>query len=440
MSPKLSQSTKKNETQERLTRELGLFGAVFLGLGSMLGSGLFLSMGYAAEQSKAGFILALFLAGWIALCNALNSAQLASIYPTSGGAYEYGYQLLGPHYGFTAGVSFLIAKFASAASSALGAAFLLQAFLPLSAPVLAMLLTLLLTLCVMLGVKKSGFVNMILVTAIVAPLLVMIWKGFAHTFDHESFFSTVTQITQHPFEIKNFLYATAISFVAYTGYGRIATLGEEIRDPKKNLPRSILITLGFTVILYLAIGFVLLSDFGLDAMHTSFASQNIPVIDWAKQKNLPYLAMALSIAAGLAFISVLLNLILGLSRMLLAMARRQDAPIFLARLNSTRTSPTVAVLCVGFGVSAFAGFLNFSKNWSLSAISVLIYYTILNMAAFRLKQNQRRYPRWIAGCGIVCCLLPAAFVDYKIAGGFLAVLLAAHLLKMWRDRRLMPIK
>ncbi len=413
----------------QLRRQIGLAGAVLLGLGSIVGTGLFLSLGFAANLTGSHFLLALILAGLVALCNALNSAQLARQYSTSGGAYEYGYQLLHPHAGFTAGLSFLIAKSASAASAALGLAFALQKFLPFEARSIAVTVVIFTTLCAAWGLKKSNVINTLILFCVLTPLFVLMAFGVHSSWNSTATFSIIDQLRNEPFSPSHFLHATAILFVAYTGYGRIATLGEEVIDPKKNIPRSILLTLSVTLFLYIGIGVVLLKNLGINNLQNSFLAQHIPVVDLAVQLQKPWLASALTLAASLALLSVLLNLILGLSRMLLAMARRHDAPAFIQKLNHNGTTPTRAVLIVGAGIAFLVVALGFSKNWSVSAFSVLIYYAVVNAAALKLTKRERLYPRGLAICGLFFCCILAYFIEWQIWFAGSLTLLAANAIK-----------
>lgn len=428
----------KNSVHVNLKKQIGLFGAVLLGLGSIVGTGLFLSLGFASQLTGSYFLFALILAGFVALCNALNSAQLASLYPTSGGAYEYGYQLLGPRWGFTAGLSFLIAKTASGASAALGLALALKKVLPVPTPILALCFVFLVTFLVSCGVKKSNIVNALILLCVFTPLCLLLGFGL-HNLHAESLFQIVNSLHNEDFSLVHFLNASAILFVAYTGYGRIATLGEEVRDPKKTIPRSIIITLSITLFLYLAMGFVLLKNLGIETLNATVLSKHIPAVDLAIQLHKPWLARALSLAMTLALVSVLLNLILGLSRMLLAMSRRQDAPIYFQKLNAEQTTPTRSVLAVGLGIGFLVLIMEINKNWSVSAFSILIYYAIMNISALKIKNEDRLYPRWLAVCGLVFCGVLACFIEWKIVFFGSCFLITGNIIQHYQSKKRLTI-
>lgn len=228
-------------TQEAsLARVVGVPGAVLMGLGSILGTGIFISIGIAAGVTGPSVVLAVALAAAVATFNGLSSAQLAASHPVSGGSYEYGYRYLTPALGFTAGWMFLCAKSASAATAALGfAGYVLGAFgesTPILRVALALAAIFVLTVIVAGGIHRSNRVNTVIVGVTLVALIAFIAFGLPSAAagakaNLSGFFNDNGQSSG----VSGFLHATALMFVAYTGYGRIATLGEEVRNPRKSL-------------------------------------------------------------------------------------------------------------------------------------------------------------------------------------------------------------
>jgi len=234
---------------QTLRREVGLPGAVLLGLGSILGTGVFVSLGVAAGIAGAAVVPALVVAAFVATCNGLSSAQLAATYPVSGGTYTYGRRCLGPGFGFTAGWMFLCAKSASAATAALGfGGYLLNLFggAPGLLVPIALGAVVLLTVVVLRGIRRSNTVNAVLVCTTLAALATFVVVA-APRVERARF----TPLLCGP---RDFLYATALLFVAYTGYGRVATLGEEVHEPRRTIPKAILATLVVSLVVYVAVG------------------------------------------------------------------------------------------------------------------------------------------------------------------------------------------
>jgi basic amino acid/polyamine antiporter, APA family len=397
-----------------LKREVGVFGATMMGLGSMVGTGVFVSIGIAAGVVGPAVVLAIALAALVATCNALSSAQLAASMPVSGGTYEYGYAYLTPSLGFTAGWMFLCAKTASAATAALGFSGYLLQLLGLQSLVVLVAIAAVaaLTAIVAMGIRRSNFTNIIIVSVTLFALTFFVLAALPEMrSDHWlPFFQPSGGDTA---AWTAFLQATALMFVAFTGYARIATLGEEMRDPTRNIPRAIVVTLIVSSLIYIAVGAVGIATVGADRLAEAAATEVAPLVVAAKTFDVPIAYWIVGIGAVTAMLGVALNLILGLSRMLLAMGRRRDMPRLFANVNSSG-SPVPAIIAVGIGIAALALIGNVETTWSFSAFTVLIYYAITNLAALRLPQEKRLYPRAIAWCGLLACLSLAFFVEREI--------------------------
>jgi APA family basic amino acid/polyamine antiporter len=405
-----------------LPRVVGLPGAVLLGLGSIVGTGAFVSLGLAAGIAGPGVVLAVALAAAVATCNGLSSAQLAASHPVSGGTYEYGYRLLSPGLGFTAGWMFLCAKTASAATAALGVAGYLGHFLtvPVPAPVIAVLVVVAVTALVAGGMRRSSRVN----AAIVAVTLLALGALCAAAAPAARLDLDVAGGGDALFE------ATALVFVAFTGYGRIATLGEEVRDPARTVPRAIVVTLIASLVLYAAIALAAVGVLGADGFAAA-ARSGAPLEAVARRAGGDTLAVAVSVGAVTAMLGVLLNLVLGLSRVALAMARRGDLPAALGKVEGTEhATPRRAVIAVGVAIAGLAAAGSIATAWSFSAVTVLVYYAITNLAALRQPAAERRFPRVIAGAGLVACLSLIVFIEIRVWLAALVLLVVGAVIHM----------
>lgn len=414
--------------QPQLRRELGVFGATLMGLGSIVGTGVFVSIGIAAEIAGPAVILAVAIGAIVATCNGLNSAQLAANHAVSGGTYEYGYKYLNPWLGFTAGWMFLLAKTASAATAALGFAGYLLKALGLSSSLVvptALLAVVVLTLVVLSGIRRSNFANTVIVSVTLLAL------GF---FIVACLPRAVAEGTNNftPFltgDIGSVLHASALMFVAYTGYGRIATMGEEAHSPRQTIPKAMIVCLIITMLLYIAVAAVGIGAVGADVLGNATQQVQAPLEVAVRRVAGSGGAFVLAIGAVTAMLGVLLNLILGLSRVLLAMGRRRDMPRFLGRLNQQQTTPYWAVLVVGVAIAFLVLLGNVKTTWSFSAFNVLIYYAITNLAALRLSPTERLYPQAIAWLGLASCLFLAFWVEssiWQIGLGLIAAGLIWH--------------
>ena len=384
-----------------------------MGLGSILGTGVFVSLGLAAGIAGPAVILAAALAAGVAACNGLSSAQLAARHPVSGGTYEYGYRLLTPELGFTAGWMFLCAKSASAATAALGlAGYLLTAFGLASAAGLrtaaAVVSVALLTAVVAGGIGRSNRVNAVVVSLTIAALAAFVAGALPAA-------AAAGPVNFRPFlgggGLRDLLHATALMFVAYTGYGRIATLGEEVREPRRSIPRAIIAALAVTMLLYVVVVAVGVGAVGAGGLARATESSAAPLEVVARDLGRPVVAWLVALGAITAMVGVLLNLLLGLSRVLLAMARRADMPGALARVDAKIASPVRAVVAVGVVIALLALTGSLRTTWSFSAFTVLVYYALTNAAALRLAPEHRLYPRWVSWLGLASCLGLAFWVD-----------------------------
>ncbi len=424
-----------------LRREVGVFGATMLGLGSILGTGIFVSVGIAAEAAGPAVLLAIMVAAGVATCNGLSSAQLAAAHPVSGGTYAYGYRWLHPALGFSAGWMFVCAKTASAATAALGFASYGLHLFQLEAVgrrnLLGLAAVVGLTFLVLAGIRRSSRVNTAIVAVTLLALVALIVAGLPTIVTDgprnlTPFFAPVAADTS---PAAGFLKACALMFVAYTGYGRVATLGEEVRAPQQNIPRAIVGTLLVSFVLYVLVGLVGLVAVSAPSLAAGVDQQAAPLELVARTLSVPGLDILVSLGAVTAMLGVLLNLLLGVSRVMLAMARQGDLPGGLARVDRSGTTPVASVLLVGGVVGILVLVGDLERTWSFSAFTVLIYYAITNLAALRLTPEDRLYPRWLAVVGLIACVFLAFWVEDVIWGMGL-LLLGLGLMWHWGARYL----
>ncbi len=421
-----------------LQRRLGLFGATMMGLGAMVGAGVFVGIGVAAGIAGPTVILATVVAAAVAVCNGLSSAQLAASHPVSGGTYEYGYKYLHPSLGFTAGWMFLLAKSASAATAALGFAGYLLHVLGWSHPGAVRLLgaaaSIVLTLLVLGGLKRSNLANIFIVSATLLALAVFAVLAVPVAWNRMET-NLLPFFPEGRESVAPFLQACALMFVAYTGYGRIATMGEEVRDPRRIIPRAIITVMAVSALLYVTVGFGAVGAIGAAALGTATGEQAAPLEMVLQALGHPAAAKAVAFGAMTAMLGVVLNLLLGLSRVALAMGRRNDLPHAFARIDPSGSTPAVAVIGVGALVTALAAIGDVRLTWSFSAFTVLVYYAITNLAALRLRGNDCLYPRFVAVLGILSCLFLAFWVEPAVWVAGLGTILAGLLWHFGRMRK-----
>lgn len=420
MRPKWNPMAAGIERIQSLRRELGLWDAVAVGLGAIVGAGIFVVTGVAAGIAGPAFLVGLLIAAAVATFNALSSAELAAKYPTSGGTYEYGYELLHPSAGFAAGWMFLASKLAAGSTVALGFGSYLAALIPGVHPAAAGVAAVIaLTTANLLGIRKVGKLNLAIVAVTVGSLIVFVNLGA----------SSVSAANFEPFApggAGTVLQAAALMFFSYTGYARLATLAEEVRDPERTIPRAIVISLGISVVLYLLVGVVAVGAVGAEAL----AGSKAPIGRATFAFSTPWAGVVVAVGATSAMLGVLLSQILGISRMMLAMARRGDLPHALAAVEPRRQIPPRAVLATGAILLLVTLLGTLEAIIAAAAFTILLYYAIANVAALRLPKEAKRYPRWVSYLGLGSCLTLAAFLDVETILTGLAMLAVGFFFRM----------
>lgn len=378
-------------------RRLGTSDAVVLGLAAMLGTGVFAVWGPAAAAAGSWLLAAVVLAGIVAACNAASTADLAVAHPESGGGYVYGRERLSPGAGRLAGVAFLVGKTASAAA----AAGVFGGYVLPSAPLPAAILVIVAVTAVNIsGVRWTARGAYALVGGTLAVLLVVVVTGLLGAGGVE-----VASAAAPPLGLTvrggvfGVVSAAGLVFFAFAGYARIATLGEEVRDPSRTLSRAIALALGIALVTYLLVAAALLVGLGPDRL----ALEASPLVALVDAGQAPALGVLVRIGAAVAAGSALLSVLVGVSRTSLAMARRGELPEGLAAIGP-RGTPWRADVAGGIVAIGVAFFVGPAAAIALSACSVLVYYAVINVAALRLPVAQRRWPRWIAVLGLVLCV------------------------------------
>ena len=409
----------QNLRSSQLKRELNLIDAVGIGIGAVVGAGIFVVSGLAAKVAGPSLLISLVLAGIAATANGLSSAQLAAVYPKAGGTYEYGYQVLSPEAGFLAGWMFLASKLAAGGVVALGFGSYLNQLIPSINPLWAAVgAVILLVAANLFGIQKAGKLNLVIVSVTLLSLLYFIISGLPQV--------KVASFT--PFftgGIGGILQATALIFFAFTGYARIATLGEEVREPSKTIPKAIVLTLATTSILYLLIMIIAIGVLGTDLLGTSPA----PLFATAEKIASPGLRTIIGLAAVTAMLGVLLSQILGISRMLFAMGRRRDLPAFFEKTNSRSAVPVISVLFTGAVILTLVVMGNLPQIAATASFTILLYYSVANLAAWRLPKEQRRFPRAVQVIGLIFCISMALALDWQVILTGLVVLLIGFILR-----------
>lgn len=397
-----------------LARRLGTGDAVVIGLSSMIGAGVFSAFGPAARAAGGGLLIGLALAGGVAYCNAVASAQLAAQYPTSGGTYVYGRERLGDWWGFVAGWGFVIGKTASCAAMALTFASYAVAGPMWADRLVGVAAVVALTAANYRGISRTVDVARLLVAVSILALVVVVLAIAT------SPRADTTRIGFSSVGAYGVLQAAGLLFFAFAGYARIATLGEEVRDPSRTIPRAVPMTLAIALGLYLVVGLAALSGAGPAAL----AASSRPLATAARAADAAWALPVVRIGAAVASLGSLLALIAGIGRTTLAMARNRDLPRWLASVHPRYQVPDHAELAVSIAVVLLVATTDLRNAIGFSSFGVLLYYAIANASAYTQRASERRWPRVLNVAGLAGCVVLVAALPWTAVVAGSGVLLA----------------
>lgn len=415
-------------TSAPLARRIGTGDAVYIGLGSMIGAGVFASFAPAAAAAGAGLLIGLVIAAIVAYCNASSSAQLAAQYPTSGGTYVYGTKQLGPWPGFIAGWGFIVGKTASCAAMALTfATYAAPAGWEKPAAVAAVLV---LASVNYVGVTRTVAVTRIVVTVVLVVLGAVVVIGFSvGRPDPSNILGQLSMTT--PFGV---LQSAGLLFFAFAGYARIATMGEEVVEPRRTIPHAITIALAITFVVYAVTAVTALLVLGPQRL----AHSGAPLAEVASAGLGQAGVVLVAIGASAASLGALLGLLAGIGRTGLAMARGRDLPLWLAAVHPRFQVPHRVEFVLAAIVIALVLTVDLREAIGFSSFGVLVYYLIANLSALTQRRPNRRYRRWVQITGILGCVVLLSTLPIAAIIGGLVILTAGIAYRVIRFAVLSP--
>lgn len=389
---------------EKLEAKLGLFDATAISIGAIVGAGIFVVTGIASGLAGSALPVSMAFASLIALFTALSFAELSSWQPREGSIYEYAYQLISPFTGFLTGWMWIASNVFTGAAVAMGLAEYLHTVIPaLPIRIVAVAACIAFSALNFLGIKQSSLLNNILVVAKLLILGFFASYGFLHL-------KLANFADFNPFH-TGVLYGAFIIFFAYGGFARVAVIAEEVKDAEKNVPRAILLSLAISTIMYILVGIAAVGLAGADKL----AESGSPLADALKVAGNPYAIYIVSCGGLIATASVLLTSILGVSRMAYSMARRRDLPSFLMKIHGRYGTPYYAIWSACAFMIFLDVFVDLSRLVAIGTFTMLFYYLIANVSAWRLKTEARLYSKAVPILGAVSCLTLMGFtIFYEI--------------------------
>lgn len=403
-----------------LARRLGLADAVVIGLGSMIGAGIFAALGPAAASAGSGLLVALAIAAVVAYANATSSAQLAAVYPEAGGTYVYGRRRLGPFWGYLAGWAFVVGKTASLSAMALTVG---AYALPGNERLVAIAAVVMMVGVNFVGITKTAGLTKMIVTIVLGALAILVVAAFSSPDGSAGNLDGLFE-----FGAGGIFEAAGFLFFAFAGYARIATLGEEVIDPRETIPKAIPLALGITLAVYAVVAVSALYAIGPETL----AASSAPLVA-AAEGSLTWAAPLVRIGGTVAALGVLLSLLAGVSRTTFAMARSRELPGWLSTVHARYKTPYRAELVVGAIVITVVSVADLRGAIGFSSFAVLTYYAIANASAFTQPDADRRWPHWLQVLGVAGCVGLAFSLPLASVIGGLSVLGVGA--AVWRLRR-----
>ncbi|MEM3180980.1 MAG: amino acid permease [Candidatus Micrarchaeaceae archaeon] len=366
----------------KLKRAIGLREALAINLAAIIGAGIYVISGIAAGMAGPASIIAVLISAVVSIFTGFSFAELAHSYASEGGNYEYSKEVLGNYAGFIAGIIWIFASIVSGSAIALSFAGYFDALLGIkfSEIVIAIVVIALLSLINYFGIKRSASTAtlLIIINLFVLSFFVILGMFFVKASNYVPVF---------PKGIASTFVASAFIFFAYTGFARVTMLGEEIKEPKKTIPRAILYSIVISMIIYAIVMFILIGIAPYSKVSTSSSPLAAALLIATKR---PWASYIISVGALLATFDVDLAMILGLSRVLFAMSRDKAIPAVFSRLNKYSV-PAFSIFIGGIVMMAMLAFA-FKEIVAISNAGYLFSYALANLAAIKLAIGMRHKP------------------------------------------------
>ncbi len=417
-------------SEKSLKRSIGPFGLTLLGLGSIIGAGIFIVTGVAsANYSGPALVLSFIISAIACAFTALCYAEFASMIPIAGSVYTYTYVTLGEIWAWMIGWVLIFEYLISASAVAVGwssytVGLLGSAGINLPASLTgsvvmgglinlpAVMIIGLLTGVLILGAKESARVNAVIVIANIAVILLFIVVGIKYINP-----ANYTPFT--PFGIAGVFQGAAMVFFAYIGFDAVSTAAEEAKNPQKNLPKGIIGSLIISSILYIVVAAVLTGMVPYNLLNNA-----APVAFALQYVGTNWVASIVSVGALCGITSVLLTSLFGQTRIFFAMSRDGLLPGVFSRVHHSYKSPVTSIILVGIVAALIAAFVPLAVIIELVNIGTLSAFIFLALSVIILRRQQPDIPR-----GFKCPFVPVIPIISILACLFLIAQLSSTTLQ-----------
>ncbi len=423
-----------------LDRSLGLGAVISISISSMLGSGIFVLPGLAFAQTGASAWMAYLAAGICVLPAALSKSELATAMPTSGGTYVYLERTFGPLFGMIAGLGLWLSLLLKSAFALFGigayVAVLTNVSSILGMPISKLLPISLLILIVFLNILGVGKVSKSLIVVVILSVI---------TLGILSFYGTINYDPEllNPYYsngLSGFFVATGMVFVSYAGVTKVAAIAEEIKEPEKNLPRGILLSLLVVTIIYCVVTFVLSANLSQAVLHSNYRSiHTLAELFWGTK-----IGWCVAVVAIITMMSMANAGVMAASRFPFAMSRDSLLPKFLGTLSPKYLTPVWSILISGGIVGYAILFFNVQEIAKLASSFILLIYMFENIAVIVLRETRVQWykPRykspfypWVQMFGILSLILLLTSMKSVVVSGIVGISIPGFLIYIFYARK-----
>ena len=378
-----------------------MFDAFSIGINAIVGAGIFVVIGIAAGAAGPALIVSVAIGFFISALTATSFIQLSKKIPREGGAYAFTHDLLPAPIGFISGWLWVFSNTIAGAAVAISFAQYLSFLIPAFDPrIYAVIVSIMFTIVNYYSAKAAALMGNAINVLKLGILLFFVVLGIF-------FFRMDNFLPFAPNGAIGVLTGTSLIFFAFTGFARITTVAEEVVDPEKTVPRATFLSLVVSAIIYLLVVLVAIGLVGAPAI----GSSGSPLADAIAVTGLPVAVFIITIGALVATSGVLLTSVLGVSRVMYAMAKNGDLPSFLGKINPKRGVPYYAIIVSGALMTLLAASNDLALVVNVSNVSSLLYYALSNASALKLKVSHRM--TIISIMGVVSCLVLLFFLTLQ---------------------------
>jgi APA family basic amino acid/polyamine antiporter len=368
-----------------LRREVGLFGAVAYGVGTILGAGVYALIGIAAGKAGNAVWLSFAIAAGVAAFSGLSYARLSALFPVSGAEYVYVEESFrSKFWAFIVGWLVLISSIISAAAVALGFGGYLTSLFGIPMEVGAGILIFVLSVVSYMGIRESLALNVVLTLIELGGILIIIVLGVG-------FIGTV-DLTESPNGLSGVIGAVGIIFFAFIGFEGLVKIGEETRDPTRTIPRALLLSLVITTVIYVLVAISVVSILP----YQELAASTAPLSDAAMRAQGPGAAFVLSMVALVSTAYTVLTLLIATSRIAYGMSARSALPGILTSLHPERGTPRVAILLSGVASIAFCFLGGIELTANAANFTIFLVFLAVNLTVIQFARKGTSIGKWYA--------------------------------------------